>query len=202
MEFYYNSGYQSSLKTSPFKVVYGRDPPYICSYTPGEAQLPAVHQELVDHDEFLAEIRERLKLAQQCYKSYYDRGHRDMEFEVGQWVWLRLLQRSVASLPAQSHSKLGPRFFGPFKIVARVGDVAYKLQLQAGARLHDVFHVRLLKKYCGEEKVGPGTLSPIWHGRACLEPGEVTKGRLACERIEVMFDGQASQRRVLPRLML
>jgi hypothetical protein len=86
MEFCSNSRYQSSLKTSPFKVVYGRDPPSVCSYTPGEARLPAVHQQLADRDEFLAEIHERLELAQQRYKSYYNRGHHDVEFEVEQWV--------------------------------------------------------------------------------------------------------------------
>jgi hypothetical protein len=63
MEFCYNSGFQSSLKTSPFKVVYGRDPPSVRSYTPGEARLPAVHQQLSERDEFLAEICARLELA-------------------------------------------------------------------------------------------------------------------------------------------
>jgi hypothetical protein len=55
-EFCYNSGFQSSLKTSPFRVVYGRDPPSVCSYTLGEARHPAVHQQLTERDEFLAEI--------------------------------------------------------------------------------------------------------------------------------------------------
>jgi hypothetical protein len=185
-EFCYNSGFQSSLKTSPFRVVYGRDPPSVRSYTLGEARLPAVHQQLTERDEFLAEIRERLELAQQRYKAYYDRNHRDAEYQVGQWVWLRLLHRPVASLPAQGRGKLGPKFFGPFKIVDRVGDVAYRLQLPPGARLHDVFHVGLLKKYCGEEPTEPGTLPPLRHGRVCLQPEDVIKSRLARGRTEVL----------------
>jgi hypothetical protein len=77
------------------------------SYTQGEARLPTVHQQLSERGEFLAEIRKRLELAQQRYKSYYDHYHRDMEFAVGQWVWLRLQHRPVASIPVQTRDKQG-----------------------------------------------------------------------------------------------
>jgi hypothetical protein len=117
-EFCYNSDFQSSLKTSPFRMVYGRDPLSVCSYMLGEACLPAVHQHLIEHDEFLAEIWERLELAQQMYKAYYNRNHCDAEYQVGQWVWLRLLHHHVASLTTHGRGKLGPKFFGPFNIPA------------------------------------------------------------------------------------
>jgi hypothetical protein len=51
VEFYYNSSYQASLWMSPFRVVYGCDPPVVHSYAPGDAKLPAVHQQLVECDE-------------------------------------------------------------------------------------------------------------------------------------------------------
>jgi hypothetical protein len=121
----------------------------------------------------LAEIKKRLEQAQQHYKAYYDRTHRDAEFQVGQWVWFRLLHQPVASLPKQGKGKLGPKFFGPFKILERIGFVAYKLQLVEGAHIHNVFHVGLLKNYVGEEPTGPAVLPHIHHGRACLEPAEV-----------------------------
>jgi hypothetical protein len=82
-EFCYNSSFQSSLKMSPFRVVYGHDPPFDRSYTSGEARLPAVHEELTEHDELLAKVRECLELAQQRYKAYYDRNHCDVEYQVG-----------------------------------------------------------------------------------------------------------------------
>jgi hypothetical protein len=69
---------------------------------------------MLEHDEFLMEIRERLEQAQQHYKMYYDRGHRELEFEEGQWVWLHLLHRQVASLDVKGRGKLGPQFYGLF----------------------------------------------------------------------------------------
>jgi hypothetical protein len=84
------------------------------------------------------------------------------------------------------HGKLGPKFYGPFQVLQRVDDVVYKLQLPQAARLHDVFHMGLLKKCCGPPSSGPGVLPPICHGRACLVPVEVSKCRLVRGRHEVL----------------
>jgi hypothetical protein len=67
-----------------------------------------------------------------------------------------------------------------------VGDVAYKLVLPQGAKLHDTFHVQLLKKFHGETPTGPRVLPPIHHGHACLEPTEVIKSRLVRSRHELL----------------
>ena len=56
----------------------------------------------------LAEVRQRLIHAQQLSKKYYDTNHRDVEFEVGAWVWLRLLHRTMQSLDPCARHKLGP----------------------------------------------------------------------------------------------
>jgi hypothetical protein len=68
---------------------------------------------------------------------------------------------------------------GPFQVIERVGDVVYKLKLPLGTRLHDVFHVRLLKKLCSDPPTAPAILAPIHHGWTCLDPEEVVKARLA-----------------------
>jgi hypothetical protein len=111
---------------SPFRVVYGRDPLSMRAYAPTEAHLCTVHSQLMERDEFLLEIHEWLMQAQQQYKLYYDWCHRELEFEPGQWVWLRLLHHPMASLDVQGLGKLGPKFYGPFEIEERVSEVAYK----------------------------------------------------------------------------
>jgi hypothetical protein len=153
-----------------------------------------VAQQLVERDEFLVEIRDHLEQAQQHYKSYYDKKHRDLQFSVREWVWLRLLNRPVVSLDITGRGKLGPRFYGPFKIIERVGDVAYKLELLVGAKLHSVFHVGLLKPCHGTTLNGPGVLPPTRHGRAIPQPAEVIKGRLAhgVHELLVRWTGQAT----------
>ena len=80
----------------------------ICSYTPGDARLPAVDKAMRDRDEFLAEVRDRLEQAQQHYNAVYDHRHRQVSFVPGQWVWLHLLHRPVASLNVKGRGKLGP----------------------------------------------------------------------------------------------
>lgn len=80
--------------------------------------------------------------------------------------------------------KLGPRYYGPYQIMERIGNVAYRLLLPEGTRLHDVFHVELLKKFHGDQPTSPTppTLPPIEHGRALPMPAKVLK---ACLRRDV-----------------
>jgi hypothetical protein len=62
-EYCYNTSFRSSLRTTPFQVVYGREPPSLRAYTPGEARLLTVHHQLIERDEFIFQVRERLKQA-------------------------------------------------------------------------------------------------------------------------------------------
>jgi hypothetical protein len=80
-------------------------------------------------------------------------------------------------LSIQGCSKLEPKFYGPFRVLERIGTAAYKLELPPGTHLHNVFHVGLLKPYKGEPPT-PGLLAPVKHGHTCPQPIEVIKGRL------------------------
>jgi hypothetical protein len=101
-EYCYNTSFHSSLRSTPFKVVYGREPPSLRAYTPSEAHLSAIHQQLMECDEFICQVREWLEQAQNHYKLQYDGGHWDLEFQPRDWVWLCLLH--ALSLPSTSRA--------------------------------------------------------------------------------------------------
>jgi hypothetical protein len=91
-------------------------------------------------------IRDNLKIAQSRQKSYADTRRRELTFEVGDYVYLKVSpMRSVRRFNMKG--KLAPRYIGPFKILERHGEVAYQLELpESLASVHDVFHVSQLNK--------------------------------------------------------
>ena len=92
-------------------------------------------------------IRDRLKIAQYRHKSYVNNRRRDLEFEVGDMVFFRISPWKGV-LRFKKHGNLSPRYIGPYKIVERIGEVAYRLELPSYLdRIHDVFHVSMLRKY-------------------------------------------------------
>jgi hypothetical protein len=101
-----------------------------------------------------------------------------VEYSVGDWVLLRLHQRSAVGITSASPSKLEPRFFGPYQITERIGAMEYRLRLPPNARIHDVLHVALLKKYIGDPPVTTVPLPSILHGRVVPTPSQVTRARL------------------------
>jgi len=108
-------------------------------------------------------------------KSSHDKLHRDLSFQVNDWVWLRLHQRTASGITDGSKSKLSPRFYGPFQVAEKIGSVAYRLRLPPKARIHDVFHVVFLKKHHGETPTAMGALPPIANGRALPVPAKVLR---------------------------
>lgn len=100
----------------------------------------------------------RLLLAQNLMKLQYDSCHMELQFEFGDWVLLKLQPYRHVSLAARANKKSFARFFGPFKVLERVGKVAYKLELPESAKMHHVFQISYLKPFRGNPDGNP-TLS-------------------------------------------
>lgn len=75
-----------------------------------------------------------------------NKHRRDVEFKVGDYVFLKFQPYRFRSLASHLNEKLSPRFYGPYEITERVGKVAYKLQFPQTAQIHLIFHVSQLKR--------------------------------------------------------
>ncbi|GJX19841.1 putative reverse transcriptase domain-containing protein [Tanacetum coccineum] len=115
-----------------------------------EIQLtgPEIVQETTEK---IIQVKQRMQAARDRQKSYADLKRKPMEFEVGDKVMLKVSPwKGVVHFGKRG--KLNPRFVGPFKVIKRVGDVAYKLELpEELSRVHNTFHVSNLKKCHADE---------------------------------------------------
>ncbi|GJU30578.1 putative reverse transcriptase domain-containing protein [Tanacetum coccineum] len=153
VEFSYNNSYHASIKVAPYKALYGRkcrSP--VCWSKVGDSQLTG--PELI-HDtiEKIIQINNRLLAACSHQKSYADKRLRQLEFEVGNMVLLKVSPwKGVVCFGKRG--KLSPHYIRPFKILARVGLVAYTLELPEELKgIHSTFHVSNLKKCLAEGDV-------------------------------------------------
>ncbi|GJR02957.1 putative reverse transcriptase domain-containing protein [Tanacetum coccineum] len=122
----------------------------VCWAEVGEVQLtgPEIVQETTEK---VIQIKQRIQAARDRQKSYADLKRKPMEFQVGDRVMLKVSPwKGVVRFGKQG--KLNPRYVGPFKVLEKVGSVAYKLELpQELSRVHNTFHVSNLKKCYSDE---------------------------------------------------
>ncbi|CAH1452087.1 unnamed protein product [Lactuca virosa] len=161
VEFSYNNSYHTSIKAAPFEALYGRkcrSP--LCWAEVGDTQLakgrvpdntltgPEIIRETTEK---IVQIRERLKASRDRQKSYADKRRKPLEFQVGDRVLLKVSPWK-GLIRFGKRGKLNPRYIGPFEILARIGPVAYKLNLPRELNnVHSTFHVSNLKKCLSDE---------------------------------------------------
>ncbi|EOY08667.1 Retrotransposon protein, Ty3-gypsy subclass, putative [Theobroma cacao] len=147
VEFAYNNSFQTSIQMAPFEALYGRRCRSPIGWLEvGERKL--LGPELVqDATEKIHMIRQRMLTAQSRHKSYADNRRRDLEFQVGDHVFLKV-SPTKGVMRFGKKGKLSPRYIGPFEILDKVGTVAYRLALPPDlSNIHPVFHVSMLRKY-------------------------------------------------------
>ncbi|GKB30713.1 putative reverse transcriptase domain-containing protein [Tanacetum coccineum] len=151
VEFSYNNSYHTSIKAAPFEALYGRkcrSP--ICWAEVGDSQLtgPEIIHETTEK---IVQIKSRIQAARDRQKSYADVRRKPLEFQVGDKVMLKVSPWKGV-IRFGKRGKLNPRYIGPFKIIAKVGTVAYRLELpEKLSRVHSTFHVSKLKKCMADE---------------------------------------------------
>jgi hypothetical protein len=145
-EFSYNNSYQESLKMVLLEMLYGhrcRTPLFWNETAERKVFGPDILQEA---KKLVRMVRKNLRVMQSRQKSYADHRRRELSFEVGDFVYLKVSpMRGLCHFKVRG--KLAPRFIGPFKILEKRGEVAYQLELPPQlSDVHDVFHVSQLKK--------------------------------------------------------
>ncbi|GJX89207.1 hypothetical protein Tco_0341221 [Tanacetum coccineum] len=127
-QFSYNNNYHTNIKAAPFEALYGqkcRSP--VCWVEVGDAQLtgPEIIHETTEK---IIQIKKRIQAERDRQKSYADRRCKPLEFQAGDKVMLKVSPWKGV-IRFGKRGKLNPRYIGPFKILAKVGTVAYRLKL-------------------------------------------------------------------------
>ncbi|KFK23991.1 hypothetical protein AALP_AAs48021U000700 [Arabis alpina] len=167
-EFSYNTSHHKAINMTPFKAVYGRDPPTLVQYENGSMDNATLEKQLMERDEMLFIMQQQLLKTQQQMKQQADGHRREVEFAVGDMVFLKVRPYRQKTLARRTNEKLAARFYGPYEVEARVGPVAYKLKFPPSVKIHHTFHVSQLKAALGSG-LTPVTIPPQLTEEGVLE---------------------------------
>jgi hypothetical protein len=178
-EFAYNNAEHASTKTSPFFANYGFHPRFEF-LKPAQPPVPAAEEHITRMQDITRSLISELQSAQKTYKHFADRHRAEPPaFLPGDKVWL--LRRNIKT--QRPSDKLDYKKLGPFTIAKEINPVAFRLELPASMKIHDVFHVSLLEKYIP---------SPIPGRHVEPPPPVVVEGELEYE-VDAILDSRISR---------
>ena len=150
-EFVLNNRISTATGHTPFQVIYGYHPDFTLP-TGTSSKFPSVVERLEGLKEARRDAEAALRLAKDRMKERFAASHPKPapEFAVGDKVWISAQNIAIH----QQTPKLGVRQLGPYTVLERIGDMAYRLDLPSALKLHPVFHVDRLSPYQGNEVNG------------------------------------------------
>jgi hypothetical protein len=183
-----NNGFNQSVKDTPFRLNYGMDPltPLSVEFT---TKVPSARDYVQDMVTALSHAKQAMQAAQDRMAHYRDKQRRPQEFAISDKVLLKSTNLNFKGTAAKAGSgprqtrKLLPKWVGPFKVLDRVGDLAYKLELPPTLPVHNVFHVELLKPWRAGSREQPPPAPVVvdgeeeWHVEAILGHKVIKEGR-------------------------
>jgi hypothetical protein len=161
-EFWYKNCHHSAIGRSPFQALYAYEPKHFGIYPEEVVSVPELSVWFQDRQVMHALIKQHLSRAQLRMKKQLDKHRSERQFEIGDKVFVKLQPYVQSSLAPRSNQQLAFKFFGSYKVLSRLGSVAYKLALPPSSSIHLVFHVSQLKK-CNTEvcQVSPSLPSDV-----------------------------------------
>jgi len=110
---------------TPLKALYGRDPPNIIKLEDDASPVEDVNIQLKKTDTVIAELKDNLEMAKQRMRQQANKKRREVSLKVGDTAYLKISPYKLKSLAKKMNEKLSPRYYGPYKILERIGEVAY-----------------------------------------------------------------------------
>jgi hypothetical protein len=165
---------------APFMALYRYQPPFITSSLKEKSKVQAVEAHIEHQQQVIQILKNNLTMTQNHMKQQSDQHHSEIIFEVGDWVFLRLQPYKQMSLKqAKKDNKLSPKYYGPYKVLQKIGTMAYKLELPASSRVHPIFHVSFLSKVIGDKIPFQNIFLELDEERKIiLEPESITNTRI------------------------
>jgi hypothetical protein len=155
-EFWYNASVHSFIGMFPFEALYSYAHRHYGLLADNSSGMSSLDQWIQQRRLMTDLVRQHLNRATVRKKQQADKRRTERQFTIGEMVFLKLQPYVQSSLAPRANQKLSFKFFGPFKVLQRVGTVAYKLELPPSSSIHPDFHISQLKKAVGvDHQISP-----------------------------------------------
>lgn len=177
-EWWYNTSHHTALNMTPYRALYGKNPPSLNYHQAVNTKNACIDSFLRQRAELQVLLKKNLLKAQERMAYYANKRRTERHFEEGDEVFLKVQAFKQLTLKHAKDNKFSAKFYGPYKILKKIGPVAYRLELPATAKIHNTFHVSLLKKKVGHNQMTSNTLPDLSTTEQEKQPGKILERRL------------------------